>query len=106
MKAPCVGWVHSPSLACREGWVGTTLRLFLNLAGNKNTGLGTLLREFAKKCTRHQLGYPAKPQSRRFLGVEPAAPGPLPPSQWAAMSFQRPGIRPEGRRWESLRGQG
>lgn len=43
MKArPSLGWVHSPALAGGEGWVGTTLRLFLNHAGNKGTGLGTL----------------------------------------------------------------
>lgn len=38
----CLGRVHSPALACGEGWVGTTLRLFLNRAGNKGTALGTL----------------------------------------------------------------
>lgn len=40
-EAPCLGRAHNPALACGEGWVGTTCRLFLNLAGNS-------LREFAK----------------------------------------------------------
>lgn len=43
MKARlCLGWVDSPVPAPGEGWVGTTLRLFLNHAGNKGPGLGTL----------------------------------------------------------------
>lgn len=42
VKAPGLGWIHNPSLACGEGWVRPTLRLFLNLVGNKSTGLGIL----------------------------------------------------------------
>lgn len=47
----CLGWVHSSTLACREGWMGTTLRLFLNHAGNT-------LKEFVQKMYQQWLGYP------------------------------------------------
>lgn len=71
MKALCLGWVHNSALACREGWVGTTLRLFFNLAENKGTGLRTL-REYANKftCTSWvTLGYPAKASGAAWLGA-------------------------------------
>lgn len=67
MKALCLGWVHNSALACREGWVGTTLRLFFNLAENKGTGLGTL-REYANKFTCTSWVTLQKPQEQHGWG--------------------------------------
>lgn len=84
--------------------MGTMLRLFFNLAGNKGTGLGTL-RECANKFTCTSWVTLQSLRTSTAGGLEHGAAGPLLFSYWAA-SFHRPGIRDQRGEGGSMRESG